>query len=136
MRSRDRAASTHRVRGHSLYAQGPYRDGTTHVMFEPMDFLARLAALVPLPRVHLTRFHGVYAPRSRLRASITPAGRGRPRREGQGDKTAVQKHLAMTWIPRAAALEEKTDRSRTPISEKWLAPTCFVRSRAFLSACA
>ena len=29
----------------------PYRDGTTHVFFEPLDFLARLAALVPKPRV-------------------------------------------------------------------------------------
>ena len=26
----------------------PYRDGTTHVIFEPLDFLARLAALVPM----------------------------------------------------------------------------------------
>lgn len=34
----------------------PYRDGTTHVFFEPMDFLARLAALVPRPRVNLTRW--------------------------------------------------------------------------------
>ena len=25
----------------------PYRDGTTHVIFEPLDFMARLAALVP-----------------------------------------------------------------------------------------
>jgi len=33
----------------------PYRDGTTHVVFEPLDFIARLAALVPTPRVHLTR---------------------------------------------------------------------------------
>jgi hypothetical protein len=24
-----------------------YRDGTTHVVFEPLDFMARLAALVP-----------------------------------------------------------------------------------------
>jgi hypothetical protein len=36
----------------------PYRDGTTHVIFEPLDFMARLAALVPKPRVNLTRFHG------------------------------------------------------------------------------
>jgi Putative transposase len=35
----------------------PYRDGTTHVMFEALDFLARLAALVPSPGVNLTRFH-------------------------------------------------------------------------------
>jgi hypothetical protein len=32
----------------------PYRDGTTHVLFEPVDFIARLAALVPKPRVNLT----------------------------------------------------------------------------------
>ncbi len=34
----------------------PYRDGTTHVIFQPLDFIARLAALVPKPRVNLTRF--------------------------------------------------------------------------------
>jgi len=34
-----------------------YRDGTTHVVLEPLDFIARLAALVPAPRVNLTRFH-------------------------------------------------------------------------------
>jgi hypothetical protein len=42
-----------------------YRDGTTgdrrsHAIFEPLDFIARLAALVPKPRVNLTRFHGVF----------------------------------------------------------------------------
>ena len=36
----------------------PYRDGTTHVIFEPLDFIARLAALVPKPRVNLTRLCG------------------------------------------------------------------------------
>jgi hypothetical protein len=43
----------------------PYHDGTTgdrrsHAIFEPLDFIARLAALVPKPRVNLTRFHGVF----------------------------------------------------------------------------
>lgn len=63
------AVSTERL---SLTAQGlihyrlktPYRDGTTHVVFEPLDFIARLAALVPKPRVNLTRFHGMFAPNS------------------------------------------------------------------------
>ena len=32
----------------------PYRDGTTQVAFEPVDFIARLAALVPKPRVNGT----------------------------------------------------------------------------------
>ncbi len=44
----------------------PYRDGTTHVIFEPLDFIARLAALVPNPRVNLARSHGVFAPASQI----------------------------------------------------------------------
>jgi len=48
----------------------PYSDGTTQVAFErgghpPVDFVARLAALVPKPRVNLTRYHGILAPRAR-----------------------------------------------------------------------
>ncbi len=31
----------------------PYRDGTTHVIFEPLDFIARLVALVAKPRFNL-----------------------------------------------------------------------------------
>jgi hypothetical protein len=34
----------------------PYRAGTTYVIFESLDFIARLAALVPKPRVNLMRF--------------------------------------------------------------------------------
>jgi len=29
----------------------PYRDGTTHIIFEPVDFISKLAALVPKPRI-------------------------------------------------------------------------------------
>ncbi len=40
--------------GHVRYQlKTPYRDGTTHVVIEPLDFMARLAALVPPPRMHL-----------------------------------------------------------------------------------
>jgi len=35
--------------------------------------MARLAELVPPPRRHLTRFHGVFAPHNQLRAMVTPA---------------------------------------------------------------
>ena len=51
----------------------PYNDGTTHVLFEPLDFISRLVALVPKPRVHLTRYHGVFAPHSKYRARVTAA---------------------------------------------------------------
>ena len=57
-----------------------YTDGTTHVIFEPLDFMARLIALVPRPRVNLTRFHGVFAPNSKHRALIIPTQRGKGRK--------------------------------------------------------
>ncbi len=79
----------------------PYNDGTTHVIFEPLDFIAKLAALVPKPRVNLTRFHGVFAPNSKHRVDVTPAkrGKGRTRQENE-DKTPEQHHQAMTWAQR------------------------------------
>ena len=77
----------------------PYRDGTTHVVFEPLDFIARLAALVPRPRVHLTRYHGVFAPHSALRAQITPAGRG-TRKPATEHRSSAEKHRAMSWAQR------------------------------------
>ena len=83
----------------------PFRNGTTHVIFEPLDFIARLAALVPKPRVNLTRFHGVFAPNSKHRALITPAGRGKGSKQARekahpDDKTPAERHAAMTWAQR------------------------------------
>jgi ribosomal protein S27E len=82
----------------------PYRNGTTHVIFEPVDFIARLAALVPKPRVNLTRFHGVFAPNSKHRIHVTPAKRGKGRKDQSGQtwiaKTPAERHAAMTWMQR------------------------------------
>ncbi len=57
-----------------LQLKTPYRDGTTHLVMSPLEFLQRLAALVPRPRLHLIRFHGVLAPHAALRAQIVPGG--------------------------------------------------------------
>ena len=65
---------------------------------------ARLAALVPPPRLNLTRFHGVFAPNSPYRARITPARRGRggkPRRpQPLEDRTPAEQRSAMRWAKR------------------------------------
>ena len=44
----------------------PFRDGTTHVVLDPLDFIARLAALVPRPRLNLTRFHECSRPTANI----------------------------------------------------------------------
>lgn len=38
-----------------------YVDGTTQIVLEPLGLMARLAARVPLPRIHLTRYRGAKA---------------------------------------------------------------------------
>jgi hypothetical protein len=92
--------------GHVRYTlKTPYRDGTTHIVLEPLDLMARLAALVPPPRMHLTRFHGVLAPHSKLRAAVTPAhrGTGAPKQvkmAGEQEQPATPRHVAMNWARR------------------------------------
>jgi hypothetical protein len=56
---------------HELRA--PFRDGTTHFIFEPLAFIERLAALVPPPRLHQLTYHGVLAPAASWRSDIVPA---------------------------------------------------------------
>jgi ribosomal protein S27E len=100
-------------RGHVRYElKTPYTDGTTHVIFEPLDFMAKLAALVPKPRVNLTRYHGVLAPNSQHRVNVTPARRGTKSRsvrerddtpDAGSKKSAdlpVNVHKEMTWSQR------------------------------------
>jgi len=36
-----------------LKLKTPWRDGTTHLVMSPLEFMQRLAALVPRPRLHL-----------------------------------------------------------------------------------
>ena len=72
----------------------PYDDGTSHVVLGPMEFMGRLAALVPRPRVNLTRFHGVFSPNSKLREYVVPQ---KPVEEQGNPKP---KAYSMTWAQR------------------------------------
>jgi hypothetical protein len=56
----------------------PWSDGTTGMRLSPMELLEKLAALVPLPRMHLVRYGGCLAPHSHLRGTIIPT----PRQQG------------------------------------------------------
>jgi len=94
----------------------PWRNGTTHVIFEPLDIMyrmygmpwaqgcagtaiSRLVALVPKPRVNLTRFRGVFAPNSKYRVQVTPAKRGKVKKPRSLDEnqTPAERRAAMTW---------------------------------------
>jgi hypothetical protein len=78
-----------------------FRDGTTHVLFEPLDFIARLAALVPRPRAHLVRYHGVFAPNAKHRkhiiATVSPIS---PLADEPLESEQAKPHGAMSWMQR------------------------------------
>jgi hypothetical protein len=64
-----------------------------HVVLEPLDFIARLAALVPRPRLNLTRFHRIFAPNFKHRKRVVPH---RSRSVFDSDKPPAP----MSWMQR------------------------------------
>jgi hypothetical protein len=51
----------------------PGRGGKTHRLMTPIEFLARLSALIPPPRRPSFRYHGAFAPAARWRNLVAPA---------------------------------------------------------------
>lgn len=79
--------------GQILYRTKHAAPGAPRLLrLSPMQFMGKLSALVPTPRSHLTRFHGVFGPHSKHRNRIVPKT---PRAEPLPPK-------------RAAALEPRT----------------------------
>ena len=58
--------------GTLVYRLKRWRDGTTHILFDPVELLERLAALVPAPRTHLVKYHGVLGPCAGWRDRVVP----------------------------------------------------------------
>ena len=50
----------------------PWSDGTTAIVYEPLELIERLVALVPPPGFHRVRFHGVLAPAAPERPDVVP----------------------------------------------------------------
>ena len=66
----------------------PWSDGTTHLLFEGVELLEKLAAIIPRPRVNLLLYHGLLAPRARWRRLATSYGR--PQAATTADATDAQ----------------------------------------------
>lgn len=79
------------------------------------DLLARLCAMVPPPRFHLTRYAGVLASSATLRAEVVPGGAGGERRE-DGPTEAMQRELVGE---EQAQLIEENDSKKKPTRHPW-----------------
>src|SRR5262252_3849608 len=79
----------------------------------PVELLEKLAALVPLPRMHLVRYGGCLAPHSPLRGAIIPT----PRQQGVDEEATDTGTPHWHWtrlLKRVFAL----DRARCPFCQR------------------
>ena len=64
-----------RLREDGLYQydfKRAWSDGTVGIVLEPVELMEKLAALIPIPRANLIRYHGVLAPSSSVRDVVVP----------------------------------------------------------------
>ena len=71
---------------YALELKTPWRDRTTHLVFQPHEVIERLAALIPKPNKNLVVYSGVLAPNHtwRNRSSPTGATRYKPEQPRSG----------------------------------------------------
>ena len=74
-----------------------YRNGTTHIVLDPLDFLSHLTSLIPRPRVHLIRFHGVFAPHFKYRSLVTPERSDKINTISRTEQKKQKKSYAIGW---------------------------------------
>ncbi len=82
-----------------------WADGTRHLMFEPLEFLEKLAAITPRPRINLVLYHGVLAPHAHWRALVVAYGAARAEvpvpaslsANARDDATATMKLRHWAW---------------------------------------
>ena len=64
-----------------LELKTPFWDGTTHVLFEPLELLEKVAATIPRPRVNQLIYAGVLGPNAKWRKEVVDFGRTSPNGE-------------------------------------------------------
>ncbi|WP_438040408.1 transposase [Sorangium sp. So ce128] len=87
--------------GRIVYLLKTPRRGRTHRVMCAMEFMARLVALIPTPKIPLVRYHGVFAPRSSWRSLVTPKPPAAPRslnRASARCTRVARVHVARTSI--------------------------------------
>lgn len=84
--------------GQILYKlKTPWRNGVTHFSYSGLDFIARLVALIPPPRMNMIRYHGVFAPNFKNRSKIVPAKKKQTEQTVKNTINAKIKNERLRW---------------------------------------
>jgi len=100
----------------SLRLKTRWRDGTTHLLMERHELLERLVPLIPPPRAHQLRYHGILAPCASARDRIVPGPRPEPAAAAaKGPSAALAAAGTPDAVPEARGRPDAAGRSdRSP----------------------
>jgi hypothetical protein len=76
---------------YARHLKSRWRDGTTHLCFEPIELLERLTAQIPKARINLVLYAGVLAPNAKLRKQVVGYGRPVPERPATETQTRAER---------------------------------------------
>jgi hypothetical protein len=85
----------------ALDLRRPYHDGTTHLIFEPLAFIERLAALVPRPHKNLVIYSGVLAPNAKLRSKVVAYGAAEPSKPAEAPDASKRSIASGSTTPKS-----------------------------------
>jgi putative transposase len=76
-----------------------WHDGTRAIRFEPTEFLEKLAAMIPKPRINLLVYHGVFAPHASRRPEAVRRAQEPRGRSGISDTDAAASNAGKAGQP-------------------------------------
>ncbi len=104
-----------------------WKDGTVAIVLEPLDLIARVCALVPPPRLHMVRYHGVLSSHAKLRSQVVPA---------PGDATSPTRVVQLELFGDGDDSENDTDHEPRRKPWAWLLRHVFGEDLATCPHCA
>ncbi|HEY5284670.1 MAG TPA: transposase [Polyangia bacterium] len=109
-----------------------WRDGTSHVAFTPNELIEKLIPLIPRPRAHLVRYHGILGPAAKDREKVVPTPSALPapdkvRAEAAGDDkvgTGESRAIDISKIARGSRLPWALLLKRVFMTDALTCPKC------------
>lgn len=87
----------------ALKLKQAWRNGTTHVVFTPHELIEKLIPLIPRPRAHVVRYHGILGPAAKKRDQVVSRagpveiGRSGPAEPREIDPSSMPRFGRLPW---------------------------------------
>ncbi|HJX52163.1 MAG TPA: transposase, partial [Polyangia bacterium] len=100
-----------------------WRDGTTRIVFTPHELIEKLIPLIPRPRCHLVRYHGILGPAAKDRAKVVPTPPAPPAPPAP-DAAGESREIDITKLPRVSRLPWALLLKRVFMTDALTCPKC------------